>query len=312
MPPFARLIHVDWSMHASKRVAAEAHREGSTWHVTAPHPVGLIDSFLGRLFAGPHPTLAGFDFPIGVPAAYGALLAGRLPVSDFAAALPIFGSETMPGFFDVADAEEEIAWNRPFYPRTYPKGRSPSHLHAALGFPSMIPLLRACERRVNGRKAACSLFWTLGGNQVGKGALTGWREVIRPARARGASLWPFDGRLSTLAARGGLTICETYPAEAYSHFGIHFSGAGGKRNQAARHRAVQSVLPRCEATGIMLDSEMKALLAHGFGPSPSGEDAFDAFAGLLGMIEVADNRRPEAPAMIADQSWEGWILGQAA
>ena len=50
-------------------------------------------------------------------------------------------------------------------------------------------LLRVCELKTEHSQAACSLFWTLGGNQVGKGALTGWQEVIRPALLRGARLW---------------------------------------------------------------------------------------------------------------------------
>ena len=42
-------------------------------------------------------------------------------------------------------------------------------------------LLRRCERGGNGHKQACCLFWTLGGNQVGKAAIIGWRDVLAPA-----------------------------------------------------------------------------------------------------------------------------------
>jgi len=52
-------------------------------------------------------------------------------------------------------------------------------------------------------------------------------------------------------------------------------------------------------------------LEDGFGPSSSGEDAFDAMVGLLGMLEVVDLRRAEAPPLTKEaQLWEGWILGQ--
>jgi len=29
------------------------------------------------------------------------------------------------------------------------------------------------------------MFWTLGGNQVGKAAISGWRELLAPARRAG-------------------------------------------------------------------------------------------------------------------------------
>jgi hypothetical protein len=50
----------------------------------------------------------------------------------------------------------------------------------------------------------------------------------------------------------------------------------------------------------------------GFGPSKFGEDAFDAFVGLLAMIEVVENRRPNYGSLHSREVtvWEGWILGQ--
>ena len=57
------------------------------------------------------------------------------------------------------------------------------------------------------------MFWLVGGNQVGKAAITGWRDLITPAVERdpALSLWPFDGRLAALLARPGVVIAETYP-----------------------------------------------------------------------------------------------------
>jgi hypothetical protein len=46
-------------------------------------------------------------------------------------------------------------------------------------------------------------YWTLGGNQVGKAAIDGWQNVVRPALALGASLWPFDGSLENLSSLNG-------------------------------------------------------------------------------------------------------------
>ena len=46
-------------------------------------------------------------------------------------------------------------------------------------------------------------------------------------------------------------------------------------------------------------------LLNGFGPSKSGEDPFDAFVGLIGMIEVVDGRRDEGIASAGDGiTWE--------
>lgn len=57
---------------------------------------------------------------------------------------------------------------------------------------------------------------------------------------------------------------------------------------------------------------MKRALDEGFGSARTGEDAFDAAMGLLGMIEVIDGRRAAAPSSAYGSSWEGWILGQSA
>jgi hypothetical protein len=66
---FTRLVHSDWSTAPAKRWFAEARRTKSGWFVEAPRSVGLVDHFLKDLLALPQPTLAGFDFPIGIPAA---------------------------------------------------------------------------------------------------------------------------------------------------------------------------------------------------------------------------------------------------
>ena len=78
-------------------------------------------------------------------------------------------------------------------------------------------------------KRRCSLFWTLGPNQVGKAAIIGWRDVLTPALGSDKSvvLWPFDGSLDQLLKPGNVVIVETYPAECYGWF---FQG-GTKRQK---------------------------------------------------------------------------------
>ncbi len=176
----------------------------------------------------------------------------------------------------------------------------------------MDALRRRCERATPTRPAACPLFWTLGANQVGKAAIAGWRDVLQPARARGARLWPFDGSLEQLAQSGAPVLAETYPAEAYRHVGVRFAPGMSKRRQEDQRLAMVGLADHAARRGVRFGRELAARVAAGFGPSDGGEDAFDALIGLLGMLEVVDGRRPAAPATAAPDRWEGWIIGQSS
>jgi hypothetical protein len=70
---FDRLIHADWSKHNRKRWAATARRVGGIWEVGAPERAGIFVEILQRAFdaAERDRVLLGFDFPIGLPEAYG-------------------------------------------------------------------------------------------------------------------------------------------------------------------------------------------------------------------------------------------------
>jgi hypothetical protein len=257
-------------------------------------------------------VLAGFDFPIGVPRAY----ADAAGISDFVPFLRALGSPPWDQFYSVARRPEEISVSRPFYPFR-PGGTSQAHLTRALAVPSMRALLRRCEVGAGTRGDACALFWTLGPNQVGKAAISGWRDVLRPAMDGAppiVRLWPFEGPLHELLRPGVCVIAETYPAEAGTHLGLDAPGATwSKRSQADRRRAMNVVLPRQRAAGVRWSQELEAVCADGFGEGPQGEDAFDAVIGLLAMIEVATGRRAEGvPAVYPERRIEGWILGQQA
>ena len=58
-------------------------------------------------------------------------------------------------------------------------------------------------------------------------------------------------------------------------------------------------------------SKIESTISDGFGNSKEGEDQFDAFVGLLGMLSVVlgirDDGLPEDEAV---KSVEGWIFGQ--
>jgi hypothetical protein len=305
LSPYTRLVHSDWSISPRKRWAATAVREKTGWRVEAPTRVGDTELFLNYLREGPGLTLAGFDFPIGLPESYGQ----KTRLADFCGALDAFGSGCWSDFYNVANAADEISMFRPFYPqRSSPTARQ-VHLIEAHGCGSIEELRRRCEQATISRRAACSLFWTLGGNQVGKAAISGWTEIISPARRLGAKLWPFEGSLDVLAKTGGLVLAETYPAEAYGHVGVKFATGKSKRRQNDRANVAARIVNWSYYNNVALTTELESLISKGFGPRADGEDAFDAVMGLFGMIEVIDGRRPEGP--LHEDKWEGWILGQS-
>lgn len=252
------------------------------------------------------PILAGFDFPIGLPFAYGR----STEFPDFPAFLSGMSPEAWAEFRSIASRPDQISRRRPFYPAGVTRGLKQADLLRGHGVAELDALRRSVERATPERRAACPIFWTLGGNQVGRGALSGWDEVIRPAVATGAHLWPFDGSLSALADSGGITLAETYPAEAYGHIGVRFRHGQSKRRQDDRLSHVPSIMGWAASRNIVFSVDAKDELVHGFGADAAGEDRFDAMLGLLGMIEVVLEGRPEGPHVASPETrWEGWILG---
>ncbi|TRL39180.1 DUF429 domain-containing protein [Rhizobium straminoryzae] len=304
----AIIAHCDWSIDARKRWMAVAIREGGGYRLAAPEPVGNTADLIERLAtrateAGP--LLLGFDFPIGLPVSYGALTG----LASFRHFLDVAGEGEWAHWFRVAAKPEEIAVSRPFYPAR-PGGTLRSHLFTGLGLDAA-DLLRQCERPAPGRATPAMLFWTLGGNQVGKAAITGWREIILPNRNR-IGLWPFDGALFRILAEKAIVIAETYPGDAYGQIGIARQPVWSKRKHEGRLRAA-GFLHRWIADHLAVDaSALLPSLADGFGVDAAGEDRFDCTVGLLAMIDVVFGARPEgAPLQAPVTTWEGWILGRA-
>jgi hypothetical protein len=272
---FDELVHSDWSVNPRKRWMASAQRRTAGWIVGAPKLVGATGVMLDTAFSAASDgrcMLLGFDFSIGVPAAYGC----RTGLRNFRELLFQAGEGAWAKFFDVARSSSDVGITQPFYPATPTAGVSRAQLVAGLGVNSFDDLLRICERRTEHRQAACSTFWTLGGNQVGRAALNGWQEIIRPALRRGASLWPFDGTLADLAHDHGIVLAEVYPAEAYRVVGAGFTAGQSKRRQADRRAKGQAVLTWAERHSVAFTADASAALQDGFGPSKNGEDLFDA------------------------------------
>jgi hypothetical protein len=313
LPAALRVVaHADWGSQTGKRWLATARRRGEGFWVEAASPVAAPDRLLAALSAEAGPrggVLVGFDFPIGLPLAY----ARRACVREFRPLLPTLGGS----FFEVAERAEEISVLRPFYPAR-PGGAAQQHLVEGLGVASIDDLRRVCERATPTRRAAAPLFWTLGAQQVGKSAITGWRDVLIPA-LRGAldvAIWPFEGSLAELVAPGRIVVAETYPAEYYGHLGVELAapaegGPRGKRVQAVRAAQAPRLLDFARELSLALAPELQAQIADGFGSKPDAEDRFDAAVGILGVLNVVVGRRaPGEPGDPELRRVEGWILGQ--
>lgn len=317
MHPPTLVVHADWSSGPAKRWMARASRGADgVYRAGAPEPVGDLATFFDRLRGAAGDggcVLLGGDFPIGLPLAH----ARKAGITSFPDALAEFGAGEWRRFYEVCSTPQEISLHRPFYPAR-PGGARQQHLLAGLGAASMDALRRQCERAYPGRRAAAPLFWTLGGQQVGKAAISGWRDLLGPALRSGRPgllLWPFAGRLDRLCAPGHIVVAESYPAEFYGHLGVVLRSGGrggGKRVQSVR-KANGLVLSAWAAqAGVELDPLLAGQLQDGFGGAPDGEDRFDAVVGLFGMLNVVLGRQP--PGEVRDgplRAIEGWILGQA-
>ncbi len=306
------IAQADWSVNPQKRWMAVARLDAAGgYRVTEPEPVPHPGKLLSQLRkrAERGSVLLGFDFPVGLPSTY-CHLAG---ITNFLDVLPEFGRGDWISFYDIASHFSEITVKRPFYPYA-PGGKSQQHLLNALGIRAMKHLLRDCEYATCARSAAASLFWTLGAKQVGRAAITGWRDVLAPA-LREASLrlkvWPFAGELKTILESSDIVIAETYPAEACVQIGLGAPGRGWSKRDQAKRRDFSPVLQVwAKERRIKLEASLLALLDQGFGASAYGEDKFDAVVGLLAMLGIIiDNDSYDAPPNTEVRTVEGWIFG---
>lgn len=291
------VVHCDWSKKPGKRWMAIASRKGQRWKVEEPELVGPTSKLFDRLSRRSPQSgclLVGFDFPLGLPHQYGE----KTGLTNFRTAVKEFGKGKWAKWFDVCEEKAQISLFRPFYPfRT--GGTKQEYLWEALGFTSMESILRQCEREAG----ACSLFWTLGGNQVGKAAISGWREVIVPNLDK-IGLWPFDGGLAELVAKYDVVVVETYPGDVYTR--LEIPRQPGKTKQEGRKSVADKLLKWLRTNSVEASGDLIEALNSGF----TNDDQFDAVIGLFGMLDVVEDRQPEGnPA--GSNVWEGWILGQA-
>ena len=227
------------------------------WRIAAPRPVGDVGTFLARLIveAGGAPVALGADLPLGLPRHYAAMR----PEADFLAFLR--GLEPGSRFFDVAATIGDVGVDRPFYPMRGVRGMRRVPHAAALGLAGPLALRRACDHATAERPAGAPLFWTLGANQVGKAAISAWREMMLPALASPGivRVWPFEGAFRALLAPGAIALAETYPAEALRHLGIRL--AGSKRRQGDRMAVAAPLLAAIAGLDAAADPAMGTAIA---------------------------------------------------
>jgi hypothetical protein len=306
----AVVLHGDWGTAPSKRWVAKALERDGAYRVDTPSLAGDLQSLLPRAVESARgQVVAGFDFPIGVPASW----AQQAGVTSFLEALPEFGLQIWSAFYDPALCASEITVRRPFYPKR-PGGTLRSHLWQGLGLQSWHELYRRCELPREGRSAASPLFWILGGQQVGRAAIIGWRDMLAPGlRTFGPrlGLWPFSGSVESLSNCECIVV-ETYPADACLQIGVCAPGRGwSKRNQNDRSRQADQIFRAALETGTVLSGELQRALVDDFGPHPDGEDQFDAVVGLIAMLrELASSEPGRTPPHVAVEACEGWIFGQ--
>lgn len=298
---FDFVVHSDWGVVPASRWSALAVCEGSGWTVLHLEPSGDLTARLNALSTKGR-VLAGFDFPIGVPASYGALTG----LNGFEDLLDLIGTGDWDRWPEVCRTAEEISVHRPFYPHAGGAKGTVAKCHLEEGLTLALPeLRRECER--DGGEI---LFWTLGPKSVGKGAIHGLTQTIRPLCANGARLWPFHGTLEGLA-EARLVLAETYPARSYAT--VCGTKLVGKGDASALKNLAPAILATCARLRATLPESITARLQEGFasgsGDGKANSDEFDALIGLLGMIEAIGRpdvtRRDFAPQV---QRWEGWML----
>ena len=300
---FDRVVAFDWAKSWHGRAACCATRDGRAWRLDGPFNWQEAQRFLQNHGVQ---TLIGFDHPIGVPAWYGEQVAKRFGILDFPSLLQNLGTDPWQNFNQLCAEPIDITLTRPFYPAAS-RGSRRTELVESLGAPDFSALMRACEYKTSERsRPAQSLFWT-SGPSVGRAALAGWYEIIKPMRRAGAKIWPFDGALAGLAGAKPV-IAEIYPAEAYQHLGLP-KPPRPKANPKQRLAVTPALKEFTAKRNHHLSHELRAEMMIGF----TDDHSFDAFCGLLSMLDVAGGRRNERAVNSDDcLSWEGWILGQTS
>ena len=314
MPIPTEILHADWGSQPNKRILSRALLEpDGSYRLTCMTPIKNPAEWSIGLRQRIQPDQSiwlGFDFPIGLPIAY----AQNIGVVDFFSFLLSQSAPDWADFFNPALEPHEISNQRPFYPAR-PGAAKRSHLTDGLGISSFSELLRSCEVSPALPRSAAPLFWTLGGQQVGKAAILGWRDVILPwlqTSPDSLAIWPFSGCTAPQATPGQVTMFETYPAYYALSLGLRADAQmrqAGKRSLVYRLAAADILLRQAKSLRLAIPEIWEKEIASGFA-NPNGDDWMDSLVGLLGMLQVIRGDLPlKLPINPIIHTIEGWILG---
>lgn len=323
-----RIVHCDWSVHPRKRWSVDARAQaGDGYIIGSPVPLRssggdaecwtrawaskLVEDALSEKSS----TWVGFDFPIGIPAT-AAQSAGIYSLRT----LLQQSSHSAAEFFKPTSQLAEVSPGRPFFPSGAARGCGlKARWRNAAGLGLEESHLRACDRISRGE----SVFWLLGGRQVGRGALMGWQTVMQifvdaernPLREKAVGFWPFDDERAL--SESSLVVFESYPRIATDIVLSRYRNRGrslqrfSKRNAVHRRAIAPEILRWISELNSVMPHETRALIEAGFGPREDDEDKFDALVGLLLMIAVANKHHPMGPDSFSDaeKRIEGWMIG---
>jgi len=137
----------------------------------------------------------------------------------------------------------------------------------------------------------------MGGQQVGKAAISGWDSLIEPTLDNpelNQKPSPFSGSLSDICKPGNIVVVETYPAEHYGHLGLSFSSPVRRsiRRYDDRKAFTLQLISWAGKHNLDLDDSIRHIVEDGSSNLLDGENRFDAFIGLYGMINVILGNRP--------------------
>jgi hypothetical protein len=149
------IAHADWGVSGAKRAVAAAEFEGDRYLAHAPQVVASEGPLVERMGVGStaRGALLGFDFPIGLPQAFGS----RVDCSVFSDWFR--GLDPASEFFQVAKTVEDASVARPFFPVNI-RTKSPGikeRWRSALGL-TKEELFRACEFGHGDRRTASEMF----------------------------------------------------------------------------------------------------------------------------------------------------------
>lgn len=300
---FRTLVCADWAGPIKKRRAYAADLAAREVHSLGPGP-WTLETLLadGEALAANGPVLVALDLPLGVPAGYLGAARGSAVFAGAQCFLDLLARACqVPRYFEPTSDPADWRVERPFF--AVPR-------RGLLAYESAIALRGASARRAVDIQTGAKPIFAKSGipGSVGTGTIDVWRALgplLKPARI--FTVWPFEGRLTELAARSKLVLAEIYPRAAY---------ATALLGEAARDRPRASIGKRhacCRAWCVGKLLRASWIQQHGVTlrdteEAVASEDSFDALLTAAALLRCAVEGWPAAEIGPGPLDPEGAIL----